>query len=63
MFNDDAYLDAVSEAFKKLSKAKTPDELNEVLENWPEKENYYIKNEEETEDINNEIENIQEQIH
>ena len=60
MFNDDAYLDDVSKAFERLSKAETPDELNEVLENWPDKENYFVKNEEETEDINNEIENIQE---
>lgn len=60
MFDDDSYLDDVSKAFERLSKADTPDELNEVLENWPEKENYYIKNEVETEDINDEIENIQE---
>ena len=59
MFNDDAYLEDVSKAFERLSKANTPDELNEVLANWPDKENYFIKNEEEIEDINHEIENLQ----
>lgn len=57
MFDDDSYLADVSKAFERLNKAETPDELNEVLENWPEKEDYFVK---ETEDINNEIENIQE---
>lgn len=60
MFDDDSYLADVSKAFELLSKAETPDELKEVLANWPEKENYFVKNEEEIEDINNEIENIQE---
>lgn len=59
MFDDDSYLADVSEAFKKLSKAETPDEIKEILANWPEKEDYFVKNEE-VEDINNEIENIQE---
>ena len=58
MFNDDAYLDAVSEAFKKLSEAQTSEQLKDVLENWPEKEDYFVKNEEEIEDINNESENL-----
>lgn len=62
MFDDDLYLDDVSKAFERLSKAETPDEIKDVLEDWPEKENYFVKNEE-VEDINNEIENIQEQIH
>ena len=60
MYDDDSYLADVSKALERLSKAETPDELNEVLENWPEKEDYFVKNEVETEDINNEIENIQE---
>ena len=59
MFDDDLYLDDVSKAFERLSKAETPDEIKDVLEDWPEKENYFVKNEE-VEDINNEIENIQE---
>ena len=59
MFDDDSYLADVSKAFELLSKADTPNELKEVLENWPEKENYFVKNEE-VEDTNNEIENIQE---
>ena len=62
MFDDDSYLADVSKAFERLSKAETPDEIKDVLEDWPEKENYFVKNEE-VEDINNEIENIQEQIH
>ena len=62
MFNEDKYNDDVNNAFKKLSEAQTPDEIKDVLEDWPEKENYFVKNEE-VEDINNEIENIQEQIH
>ena len=60
MFDDDSYLADVSKAFERLSKAETPDEIKDVLEDWPEKEDYFVKNEEETEDINNEIENIQE---
>lgn len=60
MFDDDSYLADVSKAFERLNKAETIDELKEVLANWPEKEDYFVKNEEETEDINNEIENIQE---
>ena len=68
MFNDDAYLEDVSKAFEKLSKAQTQDELKEVLANWPEKENYFVKNEEEIpvftkeemEDLGYEIEDIQE---
>ena len=62
MFDDDSYLADVSKAFERLSKAETPDEIKDVLEDWPEKENYFVKNEE-VEDTNNEIENIQEQIH
>ena len=59
MFDDDLYLDDVSKAFERSSKAQTQEELKEILANWPEKENYFVKNEE-VEDINNEIENIQE---
>jgi hypothetical protein len=58
MFNEEQYEKDVNDAFERLSKAETPNELKEVLANWPDKENYFVKNEEEIEDINNEIENI-----
>ncbi len=60
MFNEEQYEKDVNDAFERLSNAETPNELKEVLANWPDKENYFVKNEEEIEDINNEIENIQE---
>jgi len=60
MFNEEQYEKDVNDAFERLSKAETPKELKEVLANWPDKENYFVKNEEEIKDINNEIENIQE---
>lgn len=60
MFNEEQYEKDVNDAFERLSKANTPEQLKEVLAAWPEKEDYFVKNEEETEDINNEIENIQE---
>jgi hypothetical protein len=60
MFNEEQYEKDVNDAFEQLSKAETPNELKEVLANWPDKENYFVKNEEEIEGINNEIENIQE---
>jgi hypothetical protein len=58
MFNEEQYEKDVNDAFERLSKAETPNELKEVLANWPDKESYFVKNEEEIEDINNEIENI-----
>ena len=60
MFNEEQYEKDVNDAFERLSKAETPNELKEELASWPDKENYFVKNEEEIEDINNEIENIQE---
>lgn len=65
MIDDDSYLDAVSEAFKKLSEAQTQEELKEILANWPSREKYTVENvpeftKEEMEDMGYEIENFQE---
>ena len=35
MFNEDKYNDDVNNAFKKLSEAHTPEEIKEILDNWP----------------------------
>lgn len=35
MFNEDKYNEDVNNAFKKMSEAQTPEEIKEILDNWP----------------------------
>lgn len=44
-YEEEAYNNAVNEQWEKLSKAQTNEEIQAVLDTWPEKKDFEIKEE------------------
>ena len=47
MIDEDAYQSAVNEQWLKLAHAESNEELKEVLNTWPVRENYIVREEDE----------------
>lgn len=52
MIDEEAYESAVNEQWLKLAHAESNEELKEVLNTWPVRENYIVREEDEKEEEN-----------